>query len=108
MRNLASFSCMSTSLGVRWFSAAVSMMFTGFRMRVVESASIGMQGSASHKACEYHAIVTVTSIIVYVYIVIACDSVVCHMIVMSTNQIVTCSFCCVCTRGGWTCVIKCH
>ena len=26
-------------------------------------------------------------------IVIARDSVVCHMIVMSTNQIVTCSFC---------------
>ena len=35
--------------------------------------------------------VTVTSIIVYVCIVIARDSVVCHMIVMSTNQIVTCS-----------------
>ena len=44
--------------------------------------------------------VTVTSIIVYVYIVIARDSVVCHMIVMSTNQIVTCSFCCVCTMNG--------
>ena len=44
--------------------------------------------------------VTVTSIIVYVYIVIARDSVVCHMIVMSTNQIVTCSFCCVCTING--------
>ena len=36
--------------------------------------------------------VTVTSIIVYVCIVIARDSVVCHMIVRSTNQIVTCSF----------------
>ena len=49
--------------------------------------------------------VTVTSIIVYVCIMIARDSVVCHMIVMSTNQIVTmsCSFCWLC-KIIWTVV----
>ena len=49
--------------------------------------------------------VTVTSIVVYVCIVIARDSVVCHMIVMSTNQIVTCSFCWLCKIICCACII---